>query len=353
MKVLVENCTWANIGDGFYQMSVTVMLQRLFPHWDIYQQDGPQSRSFRYGPRFAPNVLNLMDYQRADLHVFTGPVVGQQLLTRYRKIIETITRRGDRYALISCSGSMIQDKYLEEQHRFFKDNPPVVFATRDPMTYQMFADDVPSAYDGVCAAWFVNQLPVDEVDLGGPFFNSTFYDQPEPEFHFTDANAEPPVLALKPRKNLLGLPWTKAKQFEGFLRTYPSEVSGLRIVRPRHATTSRYAHLNFRAPNSYVSSNPLHYLALYKSARFTVSDRVHACVASLAFGRPAKLLFHDNRCSLFDRVGLDAEARKGFMQLDPAVLQREQQALEQYLVEQLGSLDSAASSRANPQATNV
>jgi hypothetical protein len=88
MKVLVENCTWANIGDGFYQMSVTVMLQRLFPHWDIYQQDGPQSRSFRYGPRFAPNVLNLMDYQRADLHVFTGPVVGQQLLTRYRKIIE-------------------------------------------------------------------------------------------------------------------------------------------------------------------------------------------------------------------------------------------------------------------------
>jgi hypothetical protein len=44
---------------------------------------------------------------------------------------------------------MIQDKYLEEQHRFFKDNPPVVFATRDPMTYQMFADDVPSAYDGV------------------------------------------------------------------------------------------------------------------------------------------------------------------------------------------------------------
>jgi hypothetical protein len=62
----------------------------------------------------------------------------------------------------------------------------------------------------------------------------------------------------------------------------------------------------YRKPNAIASDEPWTYAAVYANAALTVSDRVHACVASLAYGTPARL--HNpttSRKVLFDPVGAD------------------------------------------------
>lgn len=58
----------------------------------------------------------------------------------------------------------------------------------------------------------------------------------------------------------------------------------------------------YSQPNTFSADIPEGYLALYKSAKLTISNRVHACVASLSFGNQAILFSKNLRTSLFKNV---------------------------------------------------
>jgi hypothetical protein len=53
-----------------------------------------------------------------------------------------------------------------------------------------------------------------------------------------------------------------------------------------------------------ISDFPDDYLHVYANAARTFSDRVHACVATLAFGGEAQLFSASDRSHLFERAGL-------------------------------------------------
>jgi hypothetical protein len=59
----------------------------------------------------------------------------------------------------------------------------------------------------------------------------------------------------------------------------------------------------YRAPTSFTWDLPDPYLALYAHAALVLSDRVHACVAALAYGRPAMLFSKSPRALILERVG--------------------------------------------------
>ncbi len=58
----------------------------------------------------------------------------------------------------------------------------------------------------------------------------------------------------------------------------------------------------FNKKNTLISDLPQDYLTIYANTEETHSDRVHACVPTLAFGKPAKLYRETTRALLFDRV---------------------------------------------------
>jgi len=83
------------------------------------------------------------------------------------------------------------------------------------------------------------------------------------------------------------------------------------IIRTHHAYWSQSGFLkkfayfnrqNFSKKNTLISDLPQDYLNVYFNTEETHSDRVHACVPTLAFGKPAKLYIDTPRAALFDRI---------------------------------------------------
>jgi hypothetical protein len=90
-----------------------------------------------------------------------------------------------------------------------------------------------------------------------------------------------------------------------------------------HHSTNGLRHNPFQHPTFYgeIAED---YLSLYAHSKTTYSDRVHACVATLAFGNPARLIDETPRARLFDM--LDAgKIREKIVILQKDVLERRKQ----------------------------
>ena len=86
-------------------------------------------------------------------------------------------------------------------------------------------------------------------------------------------------------------------------RKLPEKFNQFTIVRPEHRFFPHMTHKIYRQANSFATDEPWTYLNVYANSELTLSDRVHACVATLAYGNPAMLFTPSPRRALFERVG--------------------------------------------------
>ena len=181
MKILIENSTWNNVGDGWYQFSLYGLMKRLYPEHDIVLGEGPTRRAFRiHNRRQENNILNLLLYQKADIHIFSGPILCS-LLDDYKEAIIRLKNRGEEYALISVSGTSLPQNFINEIGNFLIQYPPVFFSTRDEETYTQFSKFIKNTYNGICTSFLVDRtLHIDSFELNKKFFISSFYTELEP-----------------------------------------------------------------------------------------------------------------------------------------------------------------------------
>ncbi|MCC4214255.1 polysaccharide pyruvyl transferase family protein [Leeuwenhoekiella parthenopeia] len=306
MKIIVENSTWNNLGDGFYQFSLYELIKNVFPEADVYFGDGPVERAFHPNQKQLKNALKSIEWQNADLHILSGPMVMALLKTEYKAAIENIKRKGSNYAILSCSCSGLDGEPLNQIRKFLKAYPPIAFASRDPETYEKFKDYVPNAYNGICTAFLVNKLlKVDTLKLDKEYFVSSFYRNPEPKFISDKAKPQIEDVTLKERKGYIpGLPWKINRHLEIY-DDIAENLGDLKIVRTVQQVSNKSNNFNFKYPNSYITLNPINFLSAFKGANFTISERVHACAVTLAFGKPARILIDSPRCGIFERFDLD------------------------------------------------
>jgi hypothetical protein len=302
MKILVENSTWNNVGDGFYQSTLYVLLTKLYPNDTVVMGEGPIRRSFRpKNKRQISNLFQLMDHQTADVHIFSGPIL-HSFMAKYSEKVIDIKRRGNNYAFISTSSAGITEPERKQLGEFFQKYPPLLLSTRDEDTYHNFKEYIPNSYNGFCTAFLVNKLlPVDEVKADFPFFVSSFYLELEP-FYKTNGKVEIDNVSLERKPTYLNLPHKYTRHLN-FMRPQQDMLDTHKIVRVHQDLSTHFYHIKFSHPNSFMSFNLLSYLALYKSADFTVTDRVHSCAASVAFGKPARLYSDSPRAAIFHRLG--------------------------------------------------
>ncbi|GHT53492.1 hypothetical protein FACS189446_1040 [Bacteroidia bacterium] len=328
MKILVDNSTWSNVGEAWYRFPLYYLLKNIYPEYEVIMGEGPARVTFTVQrQQQQKNIFDLMQYQKADIHIFSGPIL-PILLSDYKNKIVEIKKRNAQYALISISGTGLSKERINEIGNFLKEYPPLLFASRDEETYQSFSPFVKNAYNGICTSFLANKMiPAQTFQLEKPFFISSFYTELEP-YYALDNGKKCSVenLQIRRQKTCCGLPYKYARHFN-FLRPQQVEVGNHLIVRTIQGLNPRFKHINFAMPNSFISFNPCAYLEITNSSEFVISDRVHACATGLAYGKPVRFLFDTPRAGLFDRMGFDYKSNKGIMYPNPEKIDEEYEKL--------------------------
>ena len=108
------------------------------------------------------------------------------------------------------------------------------------------------------------------------------------------------------------------------------ESCGRTVIRAHHSMMTYSAIEWVKGECTLISDLPYDYLALYAQAAEVHSDRVHACVAALAYSRPARLYSSTPRGRLFDSIGASG-IRDGLVRVDPAALEAQKTAQVDYV----------------------
>lgn len=329
--IAVAGGGWStNVGNGFYNLGTLYVLKQVFPedrivllcdheaNWDFRRRQTPK------------NSLRFLDHIVPDYLVLHGCFLNSFFPQMWDQTFQQLTARGTKLLFLSAGLMRYSEQEIAICREFLKKYPPFAFISRDSVTYSKFSDLVKYSYDGIDTAFFVPEaFPPIELDIP-PYIVCTFDKLPEPalrveqakpstggavsldalgleqtrEFEFLGQRwvAEFPSIRFR-LSDRLGkfYPYVEAALFPG--RRYDTKVDRFLIVRADHQSNPWFVRKMYRALNSFAWDLPEPYLALYANAALVLSDRVHACAAALAYGRPAMLFSRSPRALILERVG--------------------------------------------------
>lgn len=225
------------------------------------------------------------------------------------------------------SSAKISEYVTIETGKFLEKYPPLVLATRDEETYNKFRGFKINIYNGICTSFLVDKLlPVNRFEMKQPFFISSFYTELEPFYKSPDT-----ITIENIELNRRGTYFNLNHKFSRHLNLFRPQQESLKthkIIRVHQDLSTHFYHIKFSHPNSFMSFNPLSYLSIYKSADFTISDRVHSCAVSLAFGKPARLYTRSPRAGIFNRLGYNfSESGQNIQPISPDIIDKEAEKL--------------------------
>jgi len=316
---------WAtNIGNAFYNLGLLHILKESSPEADIYFLNDQAGWFWRgRGGGNPSNDLNYLQYINPDFLVLAGPLINEKFIKIWGPTLKILSSKGVNLALLSVGCSKYNDYERNLMRGFFEKYPPHILMSRDQYTYDNFNDLAMHAYSGVCSAFFVPYVykPI-ETDLE-KYLIFNFDKSPEPEFKIVNSHEDGSGAV---EFNGLKLQIKRKNRFNLKRRSYTTSLGDYKIVRAVHSCIPNYfpsrIRIPFRRKNSFVSDIPYGYLNLYANTQGTFSDRVHACVVTLAYGNPAMLFSESPRSNLFERFGLNDIWRK------PVLLDREKLDIE-------------------------
>ncbi len=339
MKIALVSGFWGqNIGNAFFNIAGKECLEAA-GHDVRFIQDQPAYWTFRNEKRgnFS-NAWSVLDKLDVDCVVLQGPILTKNFGNIWRSTIERLAARGVAWGVLS--GAM--RKYTEEELHVFGEvaraHPPLFFSSRDDVTAEQVRTVVPQLRSGIDSAFFLpytyTPIPLDTE----PYCTFNFDHYPEPTLipapegrvqiggQRFDTEFPSHIDALAHR--------SKAHAYIASAidrREHPTHIAGHQIVRPEHRTNPHLPFKVYLRPNAIASDEPWTYLTAYGSSALTLSDRVHACVATLTYGGTAML--HNpgtKRSALFERVGV-ADISDRPVRLDPELVPRERADLLDFL----------------------
>ena len=326
-NIKVAYCTgfWCtNIGNGFFSMGVEHALQNIFGEQNVTIVSDLQTYTTSYGKRLYPhkNQLEYIANLDVDYVVLAGPVLSKYFLLLWKDILLTLRERGIGYMILSAGFMKLPQDAEEEIIRFFDKCPPYVFTSRDKATYDKFASHATHSYDGICFSFFTPDC-YHPCGISGnmPYWVFNFDKLPEPEIGIADEIKNPSrTFEYNDRdygmkySGLVNNALSKTDRFTDALiyirsifpqKQMAANIGQYTIIRTDHRFHPHFRSKIYAQPNSFVADLPFAYLNLYANSELTISDRVHACAATLAFGGSAMLLAKTNRSDLLTRVGAD------------------------------------------------
>ena len=341
-KKIVLVSSWAqNIGNAFFSVSGRWLIEQAAPGAHVtWFQDQPGYRTFHDQSKGNPeNHANLIAALDVDYVVLQGPMLTSTFRALWEPTFRVLRDRGTRIILLSAGLFRYTPEEIGAARSFLADYPPAMLATRDSVTFGHVADLCDLAYNGIESAFCIPDAYQPPRFDQPPTVAVGFDRYPEPDFAVGSPPETLSSTSLTGSFDFSGETWSwsypriplffsrrgQGVAYIGSLadrRRMPNSVGGLEIVRPEHRTNPFIGWKVYRRPGAVASDEPYTYLATYANAELTLSDRVHACVVALAYGRPAVLFGTTPRDALFERMGVTDVRNR------PALLPEERRASE-------------------------
>jgi hypothetical protein len=326
---------FTNMGTAFFNLGVIHALKTAFPDTQI-TFIGDQPGCYWKNGRNLRGRSVLIDDLACDYFVISGPVFGRDFESVWRDSLMRLKAKGTKIVFLSAGALEYSQEEFHQCRSVLKACKPHLIMTRDSEIYKMYSEFAEYSFDGICLSFFCNDymtrlVKIDSEDIILGFDRGLDYD--------VLVKYGPDIVRLleegtwAPNGNRRPV---RRSRSSSRITTYDK----YRIVRPHHAPhpglwrklfkSYMLGYYPFRKPNCYISDNPEGYLHLYRHAKLTVSERVHACAPALAFGNYAWLINKTKRGRLFSRIGLP-EITERPIRADKKVLDAEKKAIIDFL----------------------
>jgi hypothetical protein len=337
---LVSGFWGQNIGNAFFNIGGKWILENVFPPDEVaFIQDQPGYRTFNNQSRGnPPNDFGLLRHIDVDYIVLQGPMLTQTFRYLWESTFRELRARGTQIILLSAAFFRYTREEIDAVRPFLREVRPVIISTRDHDSYELLRGYSDYLYDGIDSAFFVPDAFRPFPFATNPYLVLNFDRYPEPTIFVEPEGCERPgdwdwtfdALGHRWYLRMPRLPraLSAAGKWQAYLgamldrRRLPRSLAGLDVIRTEHRFNPHITWKIYRQPNALASDEPFTYFTVYSGASLTLSDRVHACVATLAYGRSAMLFSPSPRASLFARLGL-GDIRNRPVALDPDRLEVE------------------------------
>lgn len=321
-KVAFIGGYWApNIGNAFFNLGAEYVLKQVFGEENVTMVfDQPayitQWNTNKGNP---PWAIDYWSHLNVDYIVLLGPVITKAFLNIWKPTLDRLQKRGIRYLILSAGMMKYDSEVIREVKNYFSENPPYVMTTRDRDTYEVFKDCIKNIYDGICFAFFVPDCykpistdlkPVLAVNFDKIDEPRIFIDQPGQKADIAfDFEGEHIGMKFGGLMSKIGL---KTDRFTDALvyamsplprGKRPTKIGKYNVIRTDHRFSPMFMRKVYRYDNSFCADIPHTYANIYAEAELTLSDRVHACALTLAYGNAAYLFAKTGRSALLKRVG--------------------------------------------------
>ncbi len=303
MKILFPASDWAsNIGNPFFTLGVKHAVETALPEAEVIFTGSNPIMAKGLKGREARMAFNYPAYPGdVDAIMFAGPMLDKNFGRIFGPALRAAKLKKLKIFLVSAGGIDYDDAEINHCRDVLSQYKPDILYTRDRETFEVYGDLADRSHSGICGAWFTpDYYPgYDTPDLT-PYITSVY-----------DTRAEAPLDALTAaiaNAESLDVP-VYAGRYRGWLsrildRREIAMAGAHRIIRPCHRPTNPNFAV-FSKPNTFASYTPYGYLNLYRNTTVTVTDRLHAAVATLAYGNPAYLTLRSNRVKLLAAAGVE------------------------------------------------
>jgi len=345
----VAYCTgfWCtNIGNGFFSMGVEYTLKKILGEKNVTVVSDIQTYTTGYGRRLYPhkNQIEYISLLDVDYIVLAGPVISKYFLLLWKDILLKLKKRGVGYMILSAGIMKLDADAKRGVEEFFSECPPYILCSRDSEVYGTFGKYARYAYDGICFSFFAPDFysPCG-IDKDNRFIVCNFDKINEPDIWEGNISKKHNVeFDFGGRRFCVDSPYSSASKTDRFTDAFiyaksvlpahkrPNVVCGYNIIRTDQRFHPHYRGKIYRHGNSFCADIPYGYLNIYANSELTLSDRVHACAVTLAFGHSAMLFINTGRAELFERVGA-GEIMKKPVCLDIGKLTDEKNRMTEWL----------------------
>jgi len=325
-SIIVTAGTWStNIGNAFFQLGARYIMSQALPDRRV-QLLADQAGYWQYGRKVEPSrSARLLDHVDADCIVLSGSLLTYSFPDLWQESFEILKERGTRIVLLGVGQFDYSERETAHCREFLTQYRPHVFVSRDSVAYNNFKDLAENSFNGIDNAYFLPlAYPPAKLDYP-PYIVLNFDKGPEPICDLLPANGNP--VWGRPGYNCCRVPFGTAAldvRFAGHKRFlsdrlgkyygYLAGLLGLKkskqerlgehlLLRTDHQTNPLCHRKLYYGPGAFAMDVPYGYFALYGNAALTLSDRIHACVVTMAYGHPAMLFSKSPRAQIIERVG--------------------------------------------------
>jgi hypothetical protein len=278
-----------NIGNAFFDLGAREILRQAFPQASLFPVGGACHWMFRASTEhhhhqkyfinklchkmgmnvhrhdYTRNSFEIGEIAELDILVFAGMSMCKEFVVNNGITFQKAAKRKVAVLGLGTGAAEYTEEEAEIFSNFLNGLGKAAVITRDDDTFFMFVDKLDNIASGIDSAFFL------------------------PDYY------KPPKLDLPPYDIV---------NFDGDVQIPEIEHSVTHIINTHHDLWGILPPKYITEPNTLISDVPEDYLTLYSQVHELYSNRVHACIAALAYGNKAQLFSKTPRKSLFHKLGI-------------------------------------------------